>query len=77
MSDSLVGKLFQHQSILDPDWKPAPGQKYADAPKAIMIVTRVFHGSVYFKYASQRDSAPFLFLDLPNFIDRYGKALFQ
>lgn len=44
--------LFTHLRILDPDWKPGPGQKYADAPKAQMKVTRMTMTTVYYRYAS-------------------------
>lgn len=43
--------LFTHLRVLDPDWKPEPGQKYADAPKAQMRVTRMTNTTVYYRYA--------------------------
>lgn len=36
-----VGRTFRHQHLLDTDWTPGPGQKYADAPKAVCHVTAV------------------------------------
>lgn len=42
------GTIFRHGRMLDPNWKPGPGQKYADAPKAVCRVTGVRHGAVYF-----------------------------
>lgn len=47
------GDRFTHLSILDPDWEPAPGEKYADAPKATMVVTRTTKESVWFSYADE------------------------
>ena len=43
--------LFTHLRWLDVDWKPGPGQKYADAPKARMQVTRMTKYAVYYRYA--------------------------
>lgn len=45
------GFTFTHDSIIDPTWKPAPGQRYADAPKARMIVTRATTETVWYGYA--------------------------
>lgn len=47
-----VGDQFTHRRQLDLDWKPGPGQKHADAPKARMQVTRVAQGTVWFRNVS-------------------------
>jgi hypothetical protein len=44
-------RTFTHLSYLDPDWQPESGQKYADAPKARMRVTRTTRTTVWFAYA--------------------------
>jgi hypothetical protein len=43
--------VFTHLRMLDPDWTPSTGQKYADAPKARMQVTRMTATTVYYRYA--------------------------
>jgi hypothetical protein len=35
------GDRFRHARQLDTSWRPGPGQRYADAPHAVMVVTRV------------------------------------
>jgi hypothetical protein len=45
------GDRFRAAHILDPGWKPGPDQKYADAPKAVMAVTRVTAHTVWYGYA--------------------------
>lgn len=45
--------LFTHLHHLDLDWKPGPGQKYRDAPKARCKVTRMTSLAVYYSYASE------------------------
>lgn len=42
---------FTHLRLLDPAWKPGPGQRYADAPKARCRVTRKTATTVYYRYA--------------------------
>jgi len=42
------GDLFYHARLLDPDWKPGQGQRYADAPAALCRVTAVRRGRVYY-----------------------------
>lgn len=42
------GVVFRHPSILDPDFKPGPGQRYSDAPKALCRVTRTVGNEVYY-----------------------------
>ena len=46
-----VGARFIHARLLDPEWKPGPGQRYADAPHARCRVTAIRHGSVYYAIA--------------------------
>jgi hypothetical protein len=48
------GVTFTHHSIIEPDWKPAPGQTYTrDAPKARCKITSVRRGYVYWTYVMQ------------------------
>lgn len=46
------GDVFRSKHLLEPTWKPGEGQKYKDAPKALMVVTRVTSTSVYYDYQS-------------------------
>lgn len=52
MTTIAPGMTFTHWAFLDPDWRPAPGQKYRDAPKATMRITRVTATLVYYSYAT-------------------------
>jgi hypothetical protein len=45
-------RTFTHLYTLDPDWIPAKGERWADAPKAQMRVTRATQTWVYFTYAN-------------------------
>lgn len=45
------GDLFRHATFLDPYWKPGPGERYADAPRAVCQVTAVRKGQVFYTYA--------------------------
>lgn len=49
-ADVRAGFRFVHPSILDPNWTPGPGQKYADAPRATMRITRRSGQSIWFGY---------------------------
>lgn len=51
------GFEFTHTRMLDPRWKPGPGERYADGPKAIMVITRVTKHTIYFKYAHDSERA--------------------
>lgn len=46
------GDTFISKRLLDLEWKPAPGQRYADGPKALMKVTSVKGRIIYYTYAS-------------------------
>lgn len=46
------GMQFTHDRFQDLDWRPGPGQKYADAPLARMKITAHRNGYVYFTYAN-------------------------
>jgi hypothetical protein len=50
------GQRFTHPHRLDIDWRPnvAGGEKYADAPHAECVVTRVACGQVYYSDADGR-----------------------
>jgi hypothetical protein len=45
------GDRFVHATFLDPKWKPGEGKKYADAPHAECVVTRVAQGIAWYRYA--------------------------
>jgi hypothetical protein len=48
---------FLHLHTLDPDWQPGPGQKWRDAPKARMRVTKMTRLAVYYTYANAEPGA--------------------
>ena len=48
MDEIKTGRVFRHKSLLDTDWVPGEGQRYADAPKAVCRITAVRQGKVYF-----------------------------
>jgi hypothetical protein len=52
VADIKRGFVFTHQHLLDPYWKPVVemSEKYADAPKATMIVTRATKRTVWYGY---------------------------
>lgn len=66
------GFTFTHERMLDTTWRPGPGQKYADAPKVTMVVSRVTRDLVYFKPAGYPKTAP-LALNRGVFEARYCK----
>ena len=49
-----VGARFVHARLLDPDWRPGPGERYADAPHAVCRVTAVRAGRVYYAIGDGR-----------------------
>lgn len=63
------GYEFTHQTVLDPSWQPGPGQRYADAPKARMVVTRATRTTVWFGFTAHRGVQR---LDRQVFEARYG-----
>jgi hypothetical protein len=52
------GFTFTHATRLDPDWRPGPGQRYADGPKARMRVTRATTTGVWFVYDAPKPGVP-------------------
>lgn len=46
------GMTFTHHSFLDTDWQPGPGQRYVDAPKRRMVITRVDRRTVWYGHAA-------------------------
>jgi hypothetical protein len=54
------GFTFTHASRLDPDWVPGLGQKYVDAPKQRMEVTRATSTTVYFRPEGSRAVSSYL-----------------
>lgn len=67
------GMEFTHDRILDPDWQPAPGQKFTDAPKAKMKIVHVKQTGVYYGYHDST-RAQFL-LYSTDFVRRFGDQL--
>ena len=43
------GMRFEHARQLRTDWSPGPGQRYADAPKVTMEITRVATGTAWYR----------------------------
>lgn len=66
-----AGMVFRHRRILDPAWKPGPGQRYADAPKAVCRVTRVVAGTVWYGVGADSTRADFR-ADVDGFLDEYA-----
>lgn len=48
-----VGDVFEHPRMLDADWRPPPGGKYADGPHAVCRITRVASGRVWYRILGQ------------------------
>lgn len=65
-----VGLTFRHDYFLDPDWVPGSGQRYADAPKAAMIVTHVAGGRVWYGYDQTVTKGNWV-MDLTKFTEQY------
>lgn len=62
MTDTHVrkGAQFTHPKLLDPTWKPQPGQRYSrDAPKARCEVMAVRAETVYYRYLGTTGPAAF------------------
>lgn len=55
-----AGWEFTHNRILDPTWTPGEGQKYADAPKARMVVTHADERTVFYGHVGSRKAAWFM-----------------
>lgn len=72
MSTVRRGDTFTHNSVLDPDWTPGPGQTYRrNSPHALMVVTAIRQGTVYFRYAHYRNVSGWC-TDLATFEARYS-----
>lgn len=48
---------FHHGHTLDPNWQPGPGEKWRNAPKAKMRVTKMTRLAVYYTYADAEPGA--------------------
>lgn len=67
-----VGDAFTHTRLIEPTWRPGPGEKYASAPKARCVVTRVTRDFVYYRYeSSPRPNGAFK-IDRATFARTYG-----
>lgn len=71
--DVRKGETFVHDRLLDTDWKPGPGEKYADAPKALMVITRTTSDQVWYGYfPAHPRSTPRYVMARPEFTARFG-----
>lgn len=72
-----VGDSFVHDSYIDPDWTPEPGQKWADGPKARMLVTKVTSLTVWYASTPRRNAKGRIRAKMPRsvFEARYGSVL--
>lgn len=72
-----VGRAFVHDSYIEPDWKPEPGQKYSDGPKAEMLITRVTSLTVWYASKPRRNSKGRIRAKMPRtvFEARYGPQM--
>jgi len=43
-------QTFTHRHFIDPHWRPAPGQKHSQGPKAQMRITRATRTMVWYTY---------------------------
>jgi hypothetical protein len=64
------GFTFTHASRLDPSWRPGPGQRYVDGPKARMRVTRATRTTIYFVHDGGEPGVPW-WMDRVAFEARY------
>ena len=69
------GQRFTHDSFADPNWKPTDGQRWADAPKAVMEITRVTSETVWYGYAEHDDGTGGFRMSRGQFLERYGKHI--
>ena len=68
------GARFTHASFLEPGWVPSKGQKFADGPKAEMVITATTSTLIYYRYANVQPDATnegAWVMDRPIFVDRY------
>ena len=69
------GTVFRHQRLLDPSFTPGPGERYADAPKAVCRVTATRGGLVYYAIGADATKGRF-YVDEPSFwINVCGEVL--
>ena len=66
-----AGTEFKHLRVLDPDFQPGPGQRHADAPKAVMVVTTVRGATVHYAY---RDGGGRFAMSLDTWQRDYGRG---
>ena len=62
-----VGTTFDHQHLIDPNWRPGPGETYVDAPRARCEVSAVRKGAVYFRYVGT--TGAFRWVDIKTFVE--------
>jgi hypothetical protein len=63
-----TGAEFVHDKFIEPDAQLEDGQLYADAPKALMLITKVTAETVYFRYLDGSGSWK---LNRDQFVDRF------
>lgn len=73
MSIPHKGQTFTHDYFVDTSWKPKPGQKWKDAPKAKMVITSVWSTKVYYGFAP--DGKGKYVMDKDEFMYRFGDQL--
>jgi hypothetical protein len=72
------GMEFTHDRWLDTDWKPGPGEKYKDAPKARCVVTKVTKTNVFYRDVTNPNEVggPF-YVTLTSFRHRFRDQISQ
>lgn len=76
--DVKPGLLFRHTHFLDTTWKPGPGQKYKDAPKAVCkvtCVTRSSYGSTVYYTSDLSSTRGQWHCDLASFCACFSKEV--
>lgn len=58
------GYTWRHKHYLEPDWTPGPDQKWRDGPKALMRVTSVIRGLVYYTFADSPNNKALFKIDI-------------
>lgn len=71
------GQTFEHQHFLRPDWRPDlyKGERYSDGPKAVMRVTAVQNGRVYYCFDSNVTGEGAWSMTRAEFVTRYADHL--
>lgn len=73
MMTTLAGREFTHAQIVAEGWRPTESQKYSDAPRARMVITRATDRRIYFTYAGGTKGHWWLSRDA--FMAQYGEQV--